>query len=333
MCRPPVIATRLVASSLVTGTRAHPGTIPAMRRLAFLTLEDRGNFVIDDGLAIAELERRGFRVDEVPWRRPGTDWRAYAGIVIRTTWDYQRDLAAFFARLDEIEASGSPLANPAGLVRWNARKTYLAALAASGVPTVPTRSGRGLSTDELRRLPAALGVDELVVKPLVGANADDTYRVRDGAPEPLLVEIASLYPDREWMAQPFLRSIVNEGEYSTFHFRGRLSHAIVKRPATGDFRVQEEHGGLIEAWEASDEARRVADAALAALGDPPLQARLDLVRLPDGGLALMELEAIEPSLYFRMHPEAPRRFADAIEAWLEEETAGAPTGQVTPPLR
>ena len=51
-------------------------------------------------------------------------------------------------------------------------------------------------------------------------------------------------------------------------------------------------------------------------GKTPLQARVDLVRLANGTLALMELEAIEPSLYFRMHPEAPRHFADAVQRWL-----------------
>jgi glutathione synthase/RimK-type ligase-like ATP-grasp enzyme len=287
-----------------------------VRRLAFLTLEDRGDFVIDDALAIAELERRSLQVDEVPWRRAGIDWRVYAGVIVRTTWDYQHDLAGFFARLDEIEAAGVPLANPAPLVRWNARKTYLADLSARGVPTVPTRWGRGLSAADLRGLPELIGADDIVNKPVVGANADDAYRVTRDASDELLAAVAARYLDRDWMAQPFLSAILGEGERSTFHFAGRLSHAIVKRPKPGDFRVQEEHGGLIEPWSPDDDALRVADAVLAALGQPPLQARVDLVRLDDGSLALMELELIEPSLYFRMHEDAPRSFARAVEDWL-----------------
>ena len=287
-----------------------------MRRLAFLTLEDRGDFVIADALAIAELARRQIQVDEVPWRRTGIDWRVYAGVVVRTTWDYQHDLEGFFARLDEIERAGVPLANPASLARWNARKTYLADLAARGVPTVPTRWGRGFSVEDLRGLPDRIGADEVVVKPVVGANADDAYRIARGAGDDVLAPIAARYPDRDWMAQPFLPAILGEGEMSTFHFAGRLSHAIVKRPKPGDFRVQEEHGGLIQPWSPDGEAVRVAEAALAALGPPPLQARVDLVRLGDGSLALMELELIEPSLYFRMHEDAPRRFAGAVEDWL-----------------
>jgi len=287
-----------------------------VRRLAFLTIEDRGDFVMDDELAIAELARRDVQVEQVPWRRPATNWRAYDGVVIRTTWDYQRDLAGFLALIEEIERLGVPLANPAALVRWNARKTYLADLAARGVPTVPTRRGRGLSAGELRGLPSALAMDELVLKPVVGANADDTYRVSDRVGDDALAEIAARYADREWMAQPFLSSILDEGEVSTFHFHGRLSHAVTKRPRQGDFRVQEEHGGHIEPCAPDAETRRVADAVLAALDRPPLQARVDLVRLEGGSLAVMELELIEPALYFRMDEEAPRNFARAALDWL-----------------
>jgi len=283
-----------------------------MTRLCFLTLEDRADFVIDDELAIAELARRGIAVEEVPWRRAG-DASGYDAVVIRTPWDYQRDLPAFLATLDAIAAAGVPLANDPTLVRWNADKRYLGELAARGVPIVPTTYGVGLTVDELRGMPGRLGVGECVVKPVVGANADDTYRV---TAESASQEVVSRYVDRAWMAQPFVEAVVSEGEHSLFFFDGELSHAIVKIPRRGDFRVQEEHGGEILAEEATAELVAAATGVMAALGDPPLQARVDLVRLADGSLALMELEAIEPSLYFRMHPRAPAHFADAIERWL-----------------
>ena len=288
-----------------------------MRPIAFLTLEDRTAYVIDDALAIDELGRRGVKVDEIPWRRAGTDWRAYDGVVIRTTWDYQRDLGAFLGLLDELERMSIPLANRASLVRWNAHKTYLVDLAARRVPIVPTRWGRDMSAEDVRALPGSLGTAECVLKPAVGANAEDTYRLGAGIGEREANEIATRFAGREWMAQPFVSSIVRDGEVSLFYFAGIFSHAIVKRPKPLDFRVQEEHGASIEPWTVEEEASRAARAVLAALGEPPLQARIDLVRLDDGTLALMELEAIEPSLYFRMHEHAARNFADAVESWLE----------------
>ena len=50
---------------------------------------------------------------------------------------------------------------------------------------------------------------------------------------------------------------------------------------------------------------------------PLLYARVDLARLPDDTWGLMELEVVEPNLFFEMHPDAPANFADALEARLE----------------
>src|ERR1700694_2489595 len=108
-------------------------------RVAFLTLEDRGSFVIDDSLSIDALARRGWDVDEIPWRREAT-WREYACVVVRSTWDYQQEPAAFLRALERI-ATMTLLWNPLEVIRWNIRKTYLLELAARGVRIVPTRLG------------------------------------------------------------------------------------------------------------------------------------------------------------------------------------------------
>ncbi|MDO9016324.1 MAG: hypothetical protein Q8S73_37380 [Deltaproteobacteria bacterium] len=284
--------------------------------VALLTLDDRSAYVIDDDLAIAELRARGHAVEEIPWRRRGVDWGAFDLVVIRTTWDYQHDLSAFFASLAAIEAAGTPLANAGALVRWNARKTYLRDLADRGVPIVPTRWGHDLSAAGLTALCAASGDDGCVLKPTVSANAHDTFRLPRAVDPAVAAEVAARFADRDWMLQPFLRAIVDEGEFSVFYFDGAYSHAIVKRPKSGDFRVQEEHGGLITPLDADAALRADADRAMAALDAAPLQARVDLVRLDDGTLALMELEAIEPSLYFRTHPRAAANFADAVDRRL-----------------
>jgi glutathione synthase/RimK-type ligase-like ATP-grasp enzyme len=287
-----------------------------VRRLAFLTLEDRAGFVIDDALAIAALARRGCAVDEVPWRRRDVRWTDYDGVVVRTTWDYQRDLDGFYAALDAIAATGVPLANDLPTIRWNARKTYLQELAARGVATVPTTWGTGTSRAALRALCDAHGPHGAVLKPVVGANADDTFRLRARTPDATLDAIVATFAGRAWMAQPFVARVLDEGEFSLFYFGGALSHAIVKRPKRGDFRVQEEHGGHIAATPVTGELRAAAEQVMAALPTTPLQARVDLVRRDDGALALMELEAIEPSLYFRTDDGAADRFADALAAWL-----------------
>lgn len=286
-----------------------------MQRIAFLTLEDRAGYVIDDALAIDVLARRGCAVEEIPWRRDGVPWRDYDAVVVRTTWDYQRDLPAFLAAMARIAATGVPLANDLATLRWNSDKTYLRDLAQRGVTIVPTCWGVGVTRDALRALCEGHGPRGAVIKPTVSANADDTFRLRPATPDDALDAIARAFTARAWMAQPFVASVLDPGEFSVFYFEGERSHAIVKRPRDGDFRVQEEHGGIITPITPDPALARAADAVIRALPTVPLQARVDLVGLDDGTFALMELEAVEPSLYFRTHPAAADRFADALARW------------------
>lgn len=122
------------------------------------------------------------------------------------------------------------------------------------------------------------------------------------------------------MVQPFLNSIQITGEYSLFYFGGRYSHTILKQPKTGDFRVQEEHGGIIRATTPSEPMVHIATQALNAVGETLLYARVDIMLLDDGSPAVSELELIEPSLYFSYDSESPQRFATALdEMWTRSE--------------
>lgn len=279
-----------------------------MRRCAFLTTDRLEGFVTYDGLLHEPLARRGWAVDEVPWRT-AADWDAYEVVVIRSPWDYQHAPDAFLDVLETIDRSKARLENPLDLVRWNLRKTYLRDLEARGLPIVPTRWLPRLSPADLAPLFDTLG-EEIVVKPVVGANADDTFRLRrDSRPDEALATFAA----RACMAQPFVRAVVDEGEFSLFHFGGTYSHAILKTPAAGDFRVQEEHGGRIRAVAPEPALHALADAVVGALGLAPLYARTDFVRI-GSGFALMEVELIEPSLYFSYDADSPERFAEAFVA-------------------
>jgi hypothetical protein len=277
-----------------------------MRSCAFLTTGDLAGYVTDDKLAEGPMAELGWAVEHVPWRQPG-GWERYEAVVIRSTWDYHKHPEEFLAVLEEIE-SGSRLANPLELVRWNAQKTYLRDLEARGLPVVPTVWDRSRFGE--------LDADEIVIKPVISASAFHTYRLRRG--DPWSSEMEAAFAGREVMAQPFLRNIVEEGEYSLFYFGGELSHAVLKSPKEADFRVQEEHGGLIEPIEPPAFLAELGQRIMEFLPIPPLYSRVDLARLDSGGYALMELELIEPSLYFRTDPESPRRFASAFDNWMRQ---------------
>jgi glutathione synthase/RimK-type ligase-like ATP-grasp enzyme len=285
-----------------------------MPRCAFLTLEDPTGYTIDDELAYPALHAIGWGVDAVPWTR-AADWRAYAAVVIRSTWDYVDQADRFLHVLEEIERTGVPLLNGLELVRWNLRKTYLRDLQRRGVPIVPTVWRDRLQPGELAALFHQMGAAEMVVKPVVGANAAGAFRLDEGSVVERAAEEEAFYADRPLMAQPFVPAVTAEGEFSLFYFNGEHSHTILKTPRPADFRVQEEHGALIRPAVAEDALRAADDAALRAIGDAPLYARADFVRASDGsGFWMMEMELIEPALYFRMDSASPARFAAALQA-------------------
>lgn len=292
-----------------------------MRRCAFLTLAEPGNFVIDDELAVAPLAELGVAVDNVAWDADNVDWPGYELVVIRSPWDYQRAPRAFLARLELIVSAGVRLENSLRLVHWNLDKTYLRALERRGVPVVPTVWRDRLSGAGLAGLFEALGCGEIVIKPTVSANAEGTFRLDRAAAAAARDEIGKYYAGRALLAQPFVGSILAEGEYSLCYFNGVFSHAIRKTPSEGDFRVQEEHGGTIVPIDPAPDLLAAADRVLAALPGQPLYARVDLVAAPAAGVYwLMEVELVEPSLYLRMDEEAPRRFARAIAAVIGAES-------------
>jgi hypothetical protein len=286
-----------------------------VRRIAFLTMHDPSGFVIDDELAVLPLARRGIQVETIPWDRPGIDWRQYALVVIRSTWDYQHKAREFLDVLEGIERLGVRLDNGSEIVRWNMQKSYLRDLAGRGVEIVPTFWREGLRRGELVPLFEELRSDEGVIKPVMSSNAQGAWRLDAKRARELAPEIEAYFAGRPLMMQPFERGITEEGEFSLVYLNGQHSHSLLKTPRRGDFRVQEEHGSAIVAITPEPALREAGDAAIAAVGQKLLYARVDLVR-SGNAFRVMELELVEPSMYLRIEPGAPDRFADAIASRL-----------------
>ncbi|MEM8670380.1 MAG: hypothetical protein AAGG48_22840 [Planctomycetota bacterium] len=281
------------------------------RTCVFLTMEDPEGFFVYDQLTFEPLRELGWNVLEIPWTDSGARWKDFDAVVIRSTWDYQNAPERFMETLNEIEDSGTPLFNPLRICQWNLDKHYLQDLRGRGVPTVPTKWLKCLDEDRLAELFSNGSGSRLVVKPTIGANSDGLF-VLDADDAAQCAAAVMEYSTRPLMVQPFIQSITAKGEYSLFYFGGSYSHAILKQPKQGDFRVQEEHGGTIQATTVSESLKQVAALALNAVGETLLYARVDIVILDDGSPAVTELELIEPSLYFSYDDDSPRRFAEAL---------------------
>lgn len=283
-----------------------------MRRCAFLTMDDMSDFVTDADLAVPPMNALGWDVCMLPWRMRDPDWDGFELVYICTPWDYPDDVAGFLNVLEDIDRSRAALVNGLDLVRWNLEKTYLRELEARGAAIVPSLWYGRFDEFEPDEAFAAHGRDSLVAKPVIGVNAVDTFVIQRQLDPQVLGRLASAFEDRPFFVQPFVESVRTEGEFSLFFLGGRYSHAILKSPKSGDFRTQEEHGAEILAVDPPAGLVATALAIVRMIRPEPVYVRADFVRGADDGFLLMELELIEPSLYLRMHDEAPARFAAAL---------------------
>lgn len=269
----------------------------------------------DRAVLTTALSARGIGSSWAVWDDPAVDW-ARGPVVIRSTWDYT-------ARRDEFVAwAGSVpvLLNPGPVVEWNSDKVYLRELAAAGVPVVSTEWA---APGEPVVLPAAA---QFVVKPSVGAGSRGAGRFPASDRAAALAHAAQLHEaGRTVLAQPYLDRVDADGETALLYFDGRFSHAVRKGAMLAEGTVHEMQSYAlyiperITAREPSAAEFAVAAAALAVLrerfGAELLYTRVDLLPGPDGP-QLVELEAVEPSLFLLHSPGAAERFVAALAARL-----------------
>lgn len=289
-----------------------------MRQCAFLTMDRLDDFVHYDYLLNEPLAQLGWEVSDVSWRTKDVNWNQFEVVVVRSPWDYQQDPEAFMNVLQQIEDSSARLENSLELIKWNIDKTYLKDLEEKGIDIVPTEWGTQTEQIEEQQLLAYFDhfdTEEIVIKPTISAGADNTYRLTADKAREKLNELKKVFARRAFMVQPMMRHILNEGEFSLIYFGEEYSHTLLKTPKEADFRVQEEHGGRLKTVDPEDELRAVSDQLMTRIEPTPLYSRVDMVR-KGKSFSLMELELIEPSLYFNMDPDSPRRFAQFLDGWM-----------------
>ncbi|MEO5972454.1 MAG: hypothetical protein ABIP91_03720, partial [Sphingomicrobium sp.] len=254
-----------------------------------------------DGTAAA-LAAAGAAIETRPWTQPG-NLAGFDLILPLLVWGYNRRYAEWLALLDRMEAERWPVINPPAVLRWNSDKIYLAELDAAGVPTVATRVSEALADDDLAAARDAFGTATLVIKPPVSAAADGTFKLAPGD------AIPDGFRGQRMLIQPWLAAVTGDGEYSLMFFNGAYSHAVVKRPKPGDFRVQPHLGGNEVPCPPPPGSEALARVALAAAPAAAAYARVDMLADDAGTLRIMELELIEPSLWLEHAPHQGAAFA------------------------
>lgn len=284
--------------------------------LGFLTASTFPDLSPDCLLGAEALRKRGVKVTPVIWDETAPEkLQEFDRVVVRSIWDYQYKLPQFEKWLSELVRLDIRTLNPPGLMQWNLSKRYLTELQAEhDIPIVPTTWIEQNSANFSSQL-ACLSWERLIAKPEISASANLTFDLRRTQTSEIESAVREIQKRSAVMIQPFCESILTVGETSLVYFSDgnspRLSHVISKRPKSGDFRIQHEHGGIYERIEPSRGLLALGDRAVSTLEPGWLFARVDIVNC-DGQLCLGELEAIEPQLYFRWAPEAAETFADCV---------------------
>ena len=284
-----------------------------MPRIALATYAAFPDLPPDDQIFQRALDRRGAQTVPLLWDAQ-VDWSSFDVVVVRSCWDYHLRHNEFLAWIDRVERGGAILHNAPSILRWNSDKRYLRDLEQAGIDVVHTRwTDAALGPPSLASVLAEEGWHDVVIKPAISASATDTWHVPAGKSAEWEDRFRAMVRRGAVMIQPFVPEVARDGEWSLVFIGGEFSHAMLKHPAPGDFRVQTEHGGSQRRAVPDPWLVRAAQGVLSCAPEATSYARVDGC-VVDGHFRVMELELLEPTLYFTEGPAAADRLADLVLA-------------------
>jgi len=256
------------------------------------------------------LRAAGLSAEPLAWDDPAADFGTARMTLLRSTWNYSEQPEAFRAWIDRT-APRTALWNPAEVVRWNAHKSYLLDLHARGVPVVPTHLARRGDPAPLAEVMTGRGWSDVVVKPAVSGGSRATIRVGPGDRARGEAHFRTLLVKEDVLVQPYQSSVEGHGERAIVTVERVATHAVRKSP-----RFLGDPESVSQAVPIEDDERELVALALAAVPHPLLYARVDVARDAHGRPQVMELELIEPSLFFPQAPQALEAYVAAVARHL-----------------
>jgi len=276
----------------------------------FLAVDNAtADLTADDRVLAEAIGAAGVEAVPVVW---GARIPRHGTLVIRSTWDYVDDPNRFIMWLGELDADDVTVFNPTSLLRWNLHKRYMVELGQRGVSIVPTVVVPEQHVADVGEVMRLHGWDDAVIKPAIGGTARLALHVGDCEPDAAQHHLDEILAHEDAVVQRFVPSILSTGETSVIAIGGVITHAVHKRAAEGDWRVQAEFGGRVELIDVGDRLAAAARRAIESVQPTPLYARIDLVEATSGELNVIELELVEPELFFHLAPHAATRMAQLL---------------------
>jgi glutathione synthase/RimK-type ligase-like ATP-grasp enzyme len=292
-------------------------------KVAILTCRGLKEYKCDDRGVIDAFKQLGVLAEHVTWNSdPQPNWGQYKAALVRSTWDYSQpgQTKKFLEVLSTIEKSNVVLFNSLQIIKMNSDKRYLQLFSARGVPCIETEWVSRTSLDEVPLIMQKKGWAECVIKPSISGGGANTHRITSTKLDAFIVGCKAVAV-AEWMLQPFVKSVVTEGEYSVLIIGGRAFKVVKQSPKEGNFLVQFLHGGKVtrfqtppkDVMESGQEIFNLICEKVPESGfKDSLIVRIDIVRGSDGKFILGEAEAIEPYTFSYRSEIFGRRVASVV---------------------
>tara|TARA_B100000945_G_scaffold217842_1_gene175796 strand:+ start:275 stop:1174 length:900 start_codon:yes stop_codon:yes gene_type:complete len=267
--------------------------------------------LLEDKLLQNELEKKGLKVCKKDWADPEFDWTSTKYAIFRTTWDYFERFNDFFSWIEKTQHK-TTFINSSKIINWNIDKHYLKDLSEKGINITPTLFIEKDEKITLEKLFNKTKWKEAVIKPAISGAARHTYRININNYSNYQNIFQKLVKEEAMLFQEFMNNITLKGEISLIMIGGKYTHAVKKIAKKGDFRVQDDHGGTVEQYDANQIEINFAQECIKKCPLRPIYARVDIVYNNKQRPSLIELELIEPELWFRNNPESAMLLAEEI---------------------
>lgn len=267
--------------------------------------------LLEDGLVQSALEKKGLKVIRKSWDAKNFDWAQSRYAIFRSTWDYFDRFGEFFSWFEKTRKVLEFINSPE-IIYWNLDKHYLNDLKQSNINIPPTIFIEKGEQQSLNALFEKTEWTKAVLKPAIAGAARETFLIKKEEHLNYEKELQRLIEKEAMLFQEFQHQIQSKGEMSLMMIDGKFTHAVLKKAKPGDFRVQDDFGGTVVDYAPNKEEIAFAEKAIAVCPKETIYGRVDIFYDNENRLSLGELELIEPELWFRKHPTAADKLADAI---------------------
>ena len=275
------------------------------------------NVLKEDGLLIEALNNLGLKTIKKDWNDSNFNWNSTKTAVFRSTWDYFDKFSIFQNWLSQVQ-NKCALINSYEQIKWNLDKHYLQDLKNWSLPIPKSVFINKMSGTKLKDIATNMKWNHIVVKPTVSGAAKNTFQLKDQEIENFQTKWIRLTNEEDFIVQEFQKNIIKSGEIAVMLFGGKYSHAVLKKAKKGDFRVQDDFGGTVETITPSKEIIDLAEKAIKKLNPTPLYCRVDVILNNQNKAVIIELELIEPELWFRFKITAAEKLAMYIKEFINK---------------